>query len=251
MAQKNNDENIANKVAVITGGTRGIGFAIAERLLGEGASVAICGTRQKSVDEALAHWQCPDKCFGLVADVSKFENVSRFAAAVKQRFGAVHILVNNAGAGIFATVGELTPEQWQRTIAVNLNGAYYCSHEFLPMLRQSGGGDVIHISSLAGKNAFTGGAAYNASKFGLNGFSEAMMLDYRNEGLRVSTIMPGSVGTEFGGNQGGQAHVNTDRNAWKIQPEDIAEIVVSVLRMPRRTTVSQIEVRPSRPPAKT
>jgi len=251
MAEKNHDKNFANKVAVITGGTRGIGFAIAERLLTEGASIAICGTRQESVDEALARFECRDKCFGFVADVSKFEDVSRFADALKQRFGTVHILVNNAGAGIFATVGELMPEQWQRTIAVNLNGAYYCSHEFLPMLRQSGGGDVIHISSLAGKNAFAGGAAYNASKYGLNGFSEAMMLDYRNEGIRVLTIMPGSVNTEFGGNQRGREDVNTDRNAWKIQPQDIADLVVSILRMPRRTTVSQIEVRPSRPPAKT
>jgi NAD(P)-dependent dehydrogenase (short-subunit alcohol dehydrogenase family) len=198
----------------------------------------------------------------MVADVSQLEDVRRFAAAVKQRFGAVDILINNAGAGVFRGVADITPEEWQRTIAVNLTGAYYCAHEFLPILRQSGGGDVINIGSLAGKNAFAGGAAYNASKFGLNGFSEAMMLDCRNEGIRVSTVMPGSVDTRFGGNPPGTQDVTqsgdvkqtggeSDRNAWKILPCDIAEIVLAVLRMPRRTTISRIEVRPSRPPAKT
>lgn len=257
------EKTLNGKVAVVTGGTRGIGFAIASRLLEEGARAAICGTRQASVDAALERLApaaadrgesvigCAESVFGMVADVSKPEDVRDFAAAVKQRFGAIHILVNNAGAGLFRGVADLTPEEWQRTIAVNLNGAFYCSHEILPIFRQSGGGDIINISSLAGKNAFAGGAAYNASKFGLNGFSEAMMLDYRNEGIRVSTIMPGSVATGFGGNPAGPGGVeDSDRNVWKIASADVAEIVVSVLRMARRTTISQIEVRPSRPPAK-
>jgi NADP-dependent 3-hydroxy acid dehydrogenase YdfG len=179
-------------------------------------------------------------------------------SAVKQHFGGIDILVNNAGAGIFRSVAELTPDEWQHMIGLNLTGAYYCCHEVLPIFRLAGGGDVVNISSLAGKNAFAGGAGYNASKFGLNGFSEALMLDYRNEGVRVTTIMPGSVDTQFGsdatelgGNRMEVKPVNSNRNAWKIAPDDIAEIVVTVLRMPRRTTISQIEVRPSRPPGKT
>jgi 3-oxoacyl-[acyl-carrier protein] reductase len=129
-------------------------------------------------------------------------------------------------------------------IALNLSGVYYCCHEVLPIFRTGGGGDVINISSLAGKNPFAGGAGYNASKFGLNGFSEAMMLDHRNLGIRVSYIMPGSVETEFGGGAAGQTPT------WKIAPEDIADVVVMLLKMPRRTTVSRVEIRPSRPPSK-
>jgi NADP-dependent 3-hydroxy acid dehydrogenase YdfG len=186
----------------------------------------------------------------MVADVSKLEDVRAFIDAVSRQFGAIHILINNAGAGIFRSVADLTPEEWQRMIGLNLTGAYYCCHEILPIFRQAGGGDVINISSLAGKNAFAGGAGYNASKFGLNGFSEAMMLDHRNAGVRVSTIMPGSVDTAFGGLQSDGDRKAGDKNAWKIAPDDIADIVVGVLRMPRRTTISQIEVRPSRPPGK-
>jgi 3-oxoacyl-[acyl-carrier protein] reductase len=245
------EKNLENKVAIVTGGTRGIGRAIAARLLAEGARVAICGTRQNSVDAALDVLSPKDKVFGMVADVSKLEDVRGFVGAVQQRFGAIHILVNNAGAGLFRSVAELTPEEWQRTIGLNLSGVYYCCHEVLPIFRQAGGGDVVNISSLAGKNAFAGGAAYNASKFGLNGFSEAMMLDYRNAGVRVSTIMPGSVDTEFGcGHSSSQREGNNEKNAWKIATEDVAEIVVNVLSMPRRTTISAVEVRPSRPPGK-
>jgi NAD(P)-dependent dehydrogenase (short-subunit alcohol dehydrogenase family) len=249
--------SLESKVAVVTGGTRGIGRAIAARLLAEGARVAICGTRQNSVDSALDLLSPKDvvsrkdAVFGMVADVSKLDNVQSFVGAVQQRFGGIDILVNNAGAGLFRNVADLTPEEWARTIGLNLTGVYYCCHEVLPIFRQAGGGDVVNISSLAGKNAFAGGAAYNASKFGLNGFSEAMMLDYRNAGVRVSTIMPGSVDTGFGGARDGNAgEGNNDKNAWKIAPEDIADIVVNVLRMPRRTTVSAVEVRPSRPPGK-
>jgi NADP-dependent 3-hydroxy acid dehydrogenase YdfG len=139
-------------------------------------------------------------------------------------------------------VAELEPEDFDRMIAVNLSGVYYSCHEILPIYKQRGGGDIINISSLAGRNPFAGGAGYNASKFGLNGFSEAMMLDHRQEGVRVSYVMPGSVATEFGGQSADAAA------QWKIAPEDIAEVVATLLRMPRRTTVSRVEIRPSLPP---
>ena len=196
--------------------------------------------------------RCPreGRVFGMVADVSKINDVRRLIAAAYAEFGALHILVNNAGAGAFANVAQLTPEAWDKMIALNLSGVHYCCHEIMPIFQRAGGGDVVNIGSLAGANAFAGGAGYNASKFGLVGYSEAMMLDHRHDGVRVSLVMPGSVDTEFGisGSAGESTRPPSD---WKIEPGDIADIVVSVLKMPGRTTVSRIEVRPSRPPRKT
>jgi len=232
---------LRGKVAVVTGGTRGIGRAIVESLLAEGAKLAFCGISERSVDTALQQLAGRGDVLGMVADVSKLDQVKHFIGAVQHRFDAVDVLINNAGAGVFRPTMELAPEEWDRMISLNLSGAYYCSHQVLPIFKQRGGGDIINISSLAGKNPFAGGAGYNASKFGLNGFSEAMMLDHRGDGVRVSSIMPGSVATEFGGGN------SASGNEWKIAPEDIADIVISLLRMPRRTTVSRVEVRPSQP----
>ncbi|MGA2712726.1 MAG: SDR family oxidoreductase [Bryobacteraceae bacterium] len=251
------EKSIENKVAIVTGGTRGIGRAIAGRLLDEGVRVAVCGTRQKSVDDAVEDLSGRDlsrkgRVFGMVADVSRLENVREFIGAVQQKFGAIHILINNAGSGTFASVAELMPEVWEKTIALNLTGAYYCCHEIMPIFKQAGGGDVVNIGSLAGVSAFAGGACYNASKFGLVGFSEAMMLDHRDDGVRVSLVMPGSVDTEFGGQADSEAAGRPrSKSEWKIAPGDIADIVVCMLRMPGRTTVSRVDIRPSRPPRKT
>jgi 3-oxoacyl-[acyl-carrier protein] reductase len=242
--------DLKDKVAVVTGGTRGIGRAIVERLLDEGARVAFCGRRQKSVDDAVAQLSPRGRVFGMAADVSKLDDVRRFIADAHAEFGVLNILVNNAGAGAFADVAQLTPEAWDKMIALNLSGVHYCCHEIMPILKHAGGGDVVNIGSLAGVNAFAGGAGYNASKFGLVGYSEALMLDHRHDGVRVSLIMPGSVDTEFGSTGAGTENARP-RSEWKIAPEDIADIVVSVLKMPARTTVSRIEVRPSRPPRKT
>jgi 3-oxoacyl-[acyl-carrier protein] reductase len=235
---------LAGTVAAITGGTRGIGRAIAERLLDEGVRVAICGTTRESVDRALEDLAGRGELLGEVADVSKLEDVQRFVAATMAGFGRIDAFINNAGVGTFRAAGDLTPEEWHRMIGVNLTGTYYCCHEILPIFRQQGSGDIVNISSLAGKNPFAGGSGYNASKFGLNGFSEAMMLDHRNDGVRVSYVMPGSVATEFGGHG---ADVGAD---WKIAPEDVADVVQMLLEMPRRTTVSRVEIRPSRPARK-
>jgi NAD(P)-dependent dehydrogenase (short-subunit alcohol dehydrogenase family) len=246
MSEKTNEQRagLAGKAALVTGGTRGIGRAIALSLLEEGLRVAICGTRRETVDTAVAELSAYGEILGVVADVSKIDAVRHMVAQVNQRFEGVDILVNNAGAGFFAPVADLTPEDFDRMISLNLSGVYYCCHEILPIYRQRGGGDIINISSLAGRNPFAGGAGYNASKFGLNGFSEAMMLDHRSDGVRVSYVMPGSVATEFGGVPAGKGA------DWKIAPEDIAEVVMTLLRMPRRTTVSRVEIRPSRPPVK-
>jgi 3-oxoacyl-[acyl-carrier protein] reductase len=235
------EQNLSGKIAVVTGGTRGIGKAIAERLLQEGASVAVCSRSRENVQAFVKNCQPDpgDRLLAEAADVSKFEDVQRFFHNVDARFGGLDILINNAGIGIFKSVADLTPQEWRQTIDLNLTGVFYCSHEALPRMKNRGGGYIVNISSLAGKNPFTGGAAYNASKFGLNGFSEAMMLDHRHDNIRVSYIMPGSVDTDFGPRKAAAP--------WKIQPEDVADVVNALLRLPQRTLVSRVEMRPSKP----
>lgn len=234
---------LEGKKAVVTGGTRGIGRAIAERLAREGAAVAICARSPEAVERAVVELSqsTGGEIAGQAADVSDASQVAEFFRFVDSRLGGLDILINNAGVGLFAPVAEMTVEDWQRTIGTNLNGAFYCSREALQRFRIRGGGWIINISSLAGKNPFASGAAYNASKFGLNGFTEAMMLDHRYDNVRVSAILPGSVETEF---RSGSSH---QQAGWKIAPEDIAEIVVAILRMPERTLISRVEVRPSKP----
>jgi len=236
-------ESLSGKLAVVTGGTRGIGRAIAERLLREGAAVAICGRSNQSVEMALDGLRPLGRVFGIAADVTEVDQVSAFFAAVEREFGGLDILVNNAGKGVFGKVADLTPDEWRANIELNLNGPFYCSREALARFRKRGGGFIVNISSLAGKNPFSGGAGYNASKFGLNGFSEALMLDHRYENVRVASIMPGSVDTGF---SGGPSDRSGD-TSWMIAPEDVAEAVAMVLRMPARTMVSRVEMRPAQP----
>jgi len=232
---------LAGKNALVTGGTRGIGLAVAEALLGAGAGVAICGRSAETVKNAVSQLtnKAKGKVIGKVADVRRNTEVADLFNFIDHEMGSLDILVNNAGVGVFKNTADLSIEDWQRTLETNLSGVFYCCHEALPRFRQRGGGYIINISSLAGTNPFAGGAAYNASKFGLNGFSEAMMLDHRYDKVRVSYVMPGSVDTEF---SSGAARAD-----WKIAPEDIGEIVLMLLRMPERTLVSRVEVRPSKP----
>jgi NAD(P)-dependent dehydrogenase (short-subunit alcohol dehydrogenase family) len=235
------EQTLSGKIAIVTGGTRGIGRAIAERLLREGAAVAVCSHLHDNVQSFMKNSQpiADGRLLAETADVSNLDEVRRFFDQVDARFGGLDFLINNAGIGVFKSVADLTPEEWRRSIDLNLSGVYYCSHEALPRMRKRGAGYIVNISSLAGKNAFAGGAAYNASKFGLNGFSEAMMLDHRYDNVRVSYIMPGSVDTDFSPRAGAAA--------WKIQSEDIAEVVAMLLRMPERTLISRVEIRPSKP----
>jgi 3-oxoacyl-[acyl-carrier protein] reductase len=232
---------LTGRTAVVTGGTRGIGFAIARALAKAGAAVAICGRSQAGVDDAVRQLTklSTSKVVGKIADVRSSTEVAALFALVDRELGELDILVNNAGVGIFKSTADLSVEEWQMTLETNLSGAFYCCREALPRLKNRGGGSVINIGSLAGKNAFAGGSAYNASKFGLSGFSEAMMLDHRYDKVRVTHVMPGSVDTEFS--------PGSPKTDWKISPDDIAEIALMVLGMPERTLVSRIEVRPSKP----
>jgi 3-oxoacyl-[acyl-carrier protein] reductase len=214
-------------------------------LLNEGAEVVICGRRQEFVDRAVRELaaETGGKVKGKVADVKKHEQVGELFQFIDTHFGGLDVLVNNAGVGVFRPVQEITLEEWRSTIDTNLSGVFYCSREALFRFVTKGGGYIVNISSLAGANAFAGGSAYNASKFGLTGFSEAMMQDVRSENVRVSYVMPGSVATGFGSQEQGHA-VDGEGSNWKIWPEDVAEIVRMLLKMPVRTLISRVEVRP-------
>ena len=229
--------------AIVTGGSKGIGLEVARALLSERAGVVICGRDQAALDQAVKDLEKPaaGRIAGYRADVSDSKQVEALFAFADKELGKLDILINNAGMGIFRATGELTVEEWDQVISTNLSGSFYCSRAAIERFQRNSGGSIINVSSLAGKNPFAGGAAYNASKFGLNGFSEAMMLDHRNDNIRVSYVMPGSVDTAFAG------HETRHKSDWKIAPEDIAQIVVDILRMPSRTLISRVEVRPSRP----
>ena len=238
--------DLKDKIAVVTGGTRGIGHSIAQVLLDEGAKVFICGRDASHLAKALRELSelAKDRVDGVAADVRKYEDCRRVIHRAAERFGGLDILVNNAGIGIMKPVDQLTPEEWDATIETNLSGTFYCCHDAIPLMRKRGGGYIFNISSLAGVNPFAGGSAYNASKFGLNGFSEAMMQDIRYDGIRVSYIMPGSVDTDFGmlGSSSG--------SPWKLTGADIAKAVVDLYKFPKSALASRIEMRPSQPPRK-
>jgi len=232
-------------VAIVTGGSKGIGRAIAGALAAEGASVVISARTAGDVERVAVELGGRDgRVLGVRCDVRDPDDCARMVEAAVDAFGRLDVLVNNAGVGAFAPVEAMSIETWRQVIETNLSGVFYCSRAAIPHLRRAGGGWIINIGSLAGKNAFPGGGAYNASKFGLLGFTEALMQEVRHDGIRVSTIMPGSVATEFSHPEPGTS------DEWKIHPQDIAELVLDLLRTPARTLPSRIEVRPARPPKK-
>jgi NAD(P)-dependent dehydrogenase (short-subunit alcohol dehydrogenase family) len=237
---------LTSKVAIVTGGARGIGLAIAGALLDRGASVAAGGRSAASLERArrvlapdadrasrLDVWQ---------ADVRDPASVDAFVNAAVGRFGGLDILINNAGVGLFSKADEMSVDDWRRVIDTNLSGVFYGCRAAIPHLRRRGGGWIINVSSLAGKNAFVGGSAYCASKAGLNAFSEALMQEVRYDNIRVSYVMPGSVDTGFmsGGSSSGESD-------WKLAPGDVAQVVVDLLEHPARSLPSRVEIRPSKP----
>ncbi|HET7461315.1 MAG TPA: SDR family oxidoreductase [Longimicrobium sp.] len=236
--------DLSGRTAVVTGSSKGIGYSIAEALARANANVVVQARRSAEVTEAARRLEGVGggKILGIPGDVSKLGDVKHLVQTTADTLGGLDILVNNAGFGAFAPVDEIEPETWDRLIGTNLSGVFYCCHQAIPHLKQSPDAWIINIASLAGKNPFAGGAAYNASKFGLVGFSEALMLDVRQHGIRVNYIMPGSVNTYFNDS------APSDDGAWKIQPEDIAQVVMDLLALPRNSLVSRVEMRPSRPP---
>jgi len=239
---------LEKKVALVTGGARGIGLSVAEALVREGASVFICGRNPATLKVALGQlhaFRGESGAAGTVADVRRYEECRSVVQQAATRFGRLDILVNNAGVGIFKSVDQLTVEEWDATIQTNLSSVFYCCREAVPVMRQNGGGHIFNISSLLAIHGIAGGSAYCASKFGVNGLAEAMLQDVRYDGVRVSTIMPGSVATDFGGSTGSNRH-----ESWKLSGKDIAQAVIDIYRYPGVALVSRIEIRPFQPPWK-
>ena len=284
--------NLKNKIAIVTGGTKGIGRGIAEALVREGVSVCISARSQAEIDDAVreltrvvikpgqrvrskkyegvvvgltptnvrVRWDGETKetyiyperliiqgrrrVIGLACDVRKYNQVKALIDYTAKELGGLDILINNAGIGIFETVEQTSPEDFRAVLETNVFGVFYCCREAIPQMKQRGGGYIINISSLAGVNAHPRMAAYNASKFGLNGFSEALMQEVRHDNIKVSYIMPGSVNTEFGGDS------PSDEKSWQLTPADIACVVIDLLHHDDRSLPSRVEIRPSRPPKK-
>jgi 3-oxoacyl-[acyl-carrier protein] reductase len=233
--------DLNGRVAVVTGGSEGIGKSIAAALARQGASVMLT-SRSRETAESVAReldGAHPGTVRGWPCDVRDMEACEALVEATLDAFGALHILVNNAGLGIFKPIQEMTVEEYRTQVDTNLNGVFHCTKAALEPLREADDAWIINVGSLASRNTFSRGVGYNASKFGLLGMTEAMMLDLRYEGIRTTILMPGSVNTDFSGQQ--------DRD-WAIQPEDLGETVLQLLSYPEHTLLSRVEVRPSRPP---
>lgn len=239
--------NLNDKTAIVTGGTKGIGRAISEALVREGVNVCISARHENEIEETVSAIARigEGRASGVVADVRDYDEVKALFQHAVEEFGGVDILVNNAGIGKFGKLDETSPEDFRAVLETNLFGVFYCCHEAIPEMKRRGGGYIINISSLAGTNAHPKMTAYNASKFALNGLSEALMQEVRQDNIKVSYIMPGSVNTYF--NDGKPDADNT----WELQPEDIARVVLDLLHHDERSLPSRVEIRPSKPPQKT
>ena len=235
--------NLQGKVAYITGGSKGIGYGVAQTLLNAGMKVAISGRNLETVKEAASQLGNNDNVLALESDVTKHKDEENAIKTILDTWGTLDVVLANAGVGIFTPVDEMSEEQWHAMINTNLNGVFHTLKASVEALKKSKG-YYITLASLAGTNFFAMGAGYNATKFGVVGFTQAVMLDLRKYDIKVSTIMPGSVATNFNNNE------PSEKDAWKIQPEDIGELVLDLLKMHPRTLPSKIEVRPSRPDKK-
>ena len=231
------------KVAVVTGGSRGIGLAIARALVAEGVHTAVTGRNEEHLASARSVLESagPGELETLPADVRNHGEMERAIGKAAEKFGGLDILINNAGVGVFAEVASLTPLQWREVIDTNLTGVFNSCHAALPHMRKRGGGYIVNISSLAGKNPFPGGGAYCASKSGLNALSEVLMQELRYDEIRVTYLMPGSVATGFSG------HDESDGADWKVSSDEVAAVVIGLLRLNPRALASRVELRPSKP----
>jgi NAD(P)-dependent dehydrogenase (short-subunit alcohol dehydrogenase family) len=238
--------DLTSKTAIVTGGTKGIGRGIAEALIREGVAVCLSARHQDDIDQAVDQLNRlgGGRAIGFVCDVRSYDQVKALVERTVNELGSIDILINNAGIGIFETVEKTSPEDFRAVLETNVCGVFYCCHEAIPQMKKRGGGYIINISSLAGVNAHPRMAAYNASKFGLNGFSEALMQEVRHDNIKVSYIMPGSVNTEFGGDS------PSDEKSWQLTPEDIARALIDLLHHDDRSLPSRVEIRPSKPPKK-
>jgi NAD(P)-dependent dehydrogenase (short-subunit alcohol dehydrogenase family) len=226
------------RIALVTGGNRGIGRAIVEALLERGWTVHFCGRTPERVEEALGELgRFAGRVHGQAVDVGEQSQVDGFVAGVLAAEGAVDCLVNNAGVGLFAPVDQLAGDDWRRLMATNLNGPFYFIRAVAPAMRRRERGFIVNVASIAGRHAMAGGAAYNASKFGLMGLTEAAMLDLRKDGVRVSAVLPGSVDTGF--------DRATEDDGWKLSPRDVAKAVVDLLDYPEHALPSVVELRPT------
>lgn len=238
--------DLEHKVAIVTGSTKGIGLAVAEALIGRGTNVVISSRHEDEIRETVDRLQQQGaaKILGKMCDVQRGEQVQELIRFAVSELGGLDILINNAGIGQFQAVEEMSPELWRRTLATNLDSLFYGCHYAIPEMKRRGAGFIINIGSLAGKNAFPGGAAYNASKFGVIGFSEALMQEIRHDDIQVAYIMPGSVDTWFGG------HTPSGGGSWKLSAQDVAQVVIETLTRSPNCLTSRVEMRPSKPPKK-
>jgi len=236
--------NLSGKVAVVTGGTRGIGRGIAEGLARSGVNVCVSARTAEDIEKTVSALGGlgEGRVSGFKCNVRDHDQVKSLFKQTAAEFGRLDILVNSAGIGIFGAVEKTSPEDFRAVLETNVFGVFYCCHEAIPLMKEHGGGYIINISSLAGTNAHPQMAAYNASKFGLNGFSEALMQEVRHDGIKVSYIMPGSVNTEFGNDS------PSEEKSWQLRPADIALVVLDLLHHDERSLPSRVEIRPSRPP---
>jgi len=235
-------------VGIVTGGSKGIGLAVARAFLERGMQVAISARNDADLQSAArelggggpATSPGAGNLLAVRADVREAADAQRLIDETARRFGGVDVLVNNAGVGKFASVADMSLDDWRQVLDTNLSGVFYCTRAAIPAMKARGSGFIINISSLAGKNPFTGGAAYCASKAGLNAFSEALMQEVRHDNIRVSYVMPGSVFTEFG-------DLGSSGEDWKLTPEDVAKVVTDLIAHDARSLPSRVELRPSRP----
>jgi 3-oxoacyl-[acyl-carrier protein] reductase len=237
--------NLENKVVIVTGGSKGIGFAIAQELLKQKANVFICGRDKFQLKRSLEMLSGFGKVDGEICDIRSDEEVEGMFNECLRIFGGVDALINNAGVGIMGkTVEETTIDEFKFVLETNLFGVFYACKRAIPLIRERGEGHIINISSLAGQNAHPRMSSYNASKFALNGFTEAMMQEVRQDNIKVSLVCPGSVNTTFANSE------VTDEKAWQLMPEDVAEVVLDLLKSDARSLPSKVEIRPSKPPKK-